>query len=465
MRDKISKVILALVLISAFSCPVGFRKNYFGVLPNFLILAQEEGNLDPTEEKKQLEEELKKIEAELLKINEDITKTEKEKKTLQNQIYILRKKIEKLNLQIQQSNMMINDLGFQIDGTEKSINQTSLKIEDSRQKLADVLQAIYQEDQKSLIEILISERTLSGFFDNLMALETLNTKNRELLENIKNLKSSLEGQKQSLDEEKEDVERTVKVQLLQKQESGATKASQEYFLKLTEKQYQQYLKEKKDVEKQAAEIKAKLFRLIGVVEAPTFGEALAVAINVAAIVNIRPAFLLAIISQESAIGRNVGQCVLTDPVTGSGKKISTGSPVSKLMKPSRDVQPFLKITAALGKDPYNTPVSCPLSVGYGGAMGPAQFIPSTWNLYYDKLQNVLERSGDPWAIIDSFTAAGLYLSDLGASAKTANREASAASRYYGGSSGYASRVMRRAGCIQNFIDSGTMSSDCESLIF
>lgn len=453
MFSRISKIFFLSILICVLLLALA--------LPEIPSLAQ----MSPQEEKAALEKELKLLEEKIAQYDKDINKTDQEKKTLQNQIYTLKKKVEKLNLQIQQGNLVIKDLSLQIKDTEGSIDKTSLKIEDSKEKLSNILRLTYEEDQKSLVEVLLAEPKLSDFFDNLMALETLNAKNQELLNNIKNLKTDLSIQKESLDGEKDSLEKTVKVQVLQKQESEATKKDQEYFLKLTEEQYQQKLKEKKDVEKQAAEIRAKLFRLIGVAKAPTFGEALEVAKNVAAIVNIRPALLLAVISQESAIGRNVGQCALTDLVTGSGKRISTGLPVSKLMKPTRDVQPFLGITAALGKDPYNTPVSCPLSVGYGGAMGPAQFIPSTWNLYSDKLQGVLGRAGDPWAIIDSFTAAGLYLSDLGASAKTVSAEKSAASRYYGGSSGYASSVMTRAVCIQNFIDLGTMSSGCESLIF
>jgi membrane-bound lytic murein transglycosylase B len=205
--------------------------------------------------------------------------------------------------------------------------------------------------------------------------------------------------------------------------------------------------------------------MVGVSQAPTFGEALEVAKSAGAIVGVRPAFLLALISQESAIGRNVGQCVLTDAKTGAGKRISTGAAVSRLMKPTRDVQPFLTITAELGKDPYNTPVSCPLSIGYGGAMGPAQFIPSTWKLYSEKIKNTLGRPGDPWGINDSFVAAALYLYDLGASYQTTAKEKTAASRYYGGSSTYANQVLTRATCIQSFVDSGAMSANCERLIF
>jgi len=420
MKFSFFKFFLLILLISAFS------------LPNFLILAQGNQTLNPIEERQQLEEELKKLEAELLKIDEDISKTEKEKKTLQNQIYLLKKKIEKLSLQIQQSNMMIKDLTLQISDTEASINQTSLKIENSHQQLANILRTIYEEDQKSLIEILLSERTLSGFFDNLVALENLNLKNRELLESIKNLKSYLEAQKLSLDEEKADLEKIVKIQTLQKQQSDATKGEQERLLKLTEAQYQKSLKEKEETQKRAAEIRARIFELIGVPQAPTFGEAYEIAKFVEKITGVRTAFLLAVLTQESNIGKNVGQCYLTDFETGEGVKAISGEKVSAVMKPDRDIPHFLKICQELGRDPKNTPVSCPMEFGYGGAMGPAQFIPSTWMKYRERVKEITGKSADPWDIKDSFLAAALYLKDYGADKKTEDAEWKAAMIYFSG---------------------------------
>lgn len=398
------------------------------------------------------------------KISEDLSKTAEQKKTLNNQILAIKKKVQNLQYQINQGNVIIKDLAFQINDTKSSIDKITLQIEESKDQISNVLRSINEEDQKSSVEILL-EGNLSDFFNNLVYLEGLNSKLRELLKSTQDLKSYLEGQKAKMDDEKDQTEKTVKLQALQKQENDKIKKEQESLLKMTEAQYQQQLAQKQEAEKNTTAIRAKLFQLVGVSEAPTFGEALEVARNAASITGIRPAFLLAVISQESAIGRNVGRCVLTNASTGAGKRINNGAAVSRLMKPSRDVQPFLKITASLGRDPYNTPISCPLSIGWGGAMGPAQFIPSTWNLYVEKLRNILGTAGDPWGIKDSFTAAGLYLADLGATSKTKIAEKSAASRYYGGSSAYANQVYSRAGCIQDFIDFGTMSSYCENLIF
>jgi membrane-bound lytic murein transglycosylase B len=240
----------------------------------------------------------------------------------------------------------------------------------------------------------------------------------------------LEKQKQSLDTNKADLEKMVTIQQLQKKESEATKKTQENYLKLTEAEYQKSLLEKKEIEKRAAEIKARIFELIGVPKAPTFGEALSIAQYVESITGVRPALLMAILTQESNIGKNVGQCYVKNTETGSGVKINTGAAISKVMSPTRDVPVFLEITRDLGRNFSETPVSCPMSFGWGGAMGPAQFIPDTWNIYDKKIEEVTGKPADPWSIKDAFLAAGIYLKDLG----VLNNEFRAVMKYFSGAS-------------------------------
>jgi len=416
-KIKTAKIILFIVFLLAFFVPI------------FFIRAQ-----TSLEERQALEEELKQLEEQINQYETDITKTQQEKKTLQNQISVLQSKINKLNLQISSNNLMIKDVTLQVKDTENSISQTSVKIDDSRGNLRQMLQLIREEDQKSIIEILASEEKLSDFFDNLMDLELLNSETQKFLNEIKNLKTDLENQKQSLDDEKEELANLVSIATLQKQESEAAKSQKNSYLKLTEVEYQASLQKKTEAEKKAAEINARIFELIGVPEAPTFGQAYEIAKYVNTITGIRPALLLAILTQESNIGKNVGQCYLKNLSTGEGVKAKSGTSVSKVMNPSRDVSYFLKITEALGRDVYNTPVSCPMSVGWGGAMGPAQFIPSTWsnpkNSYGDKVTDITGKAADPWNIKDAFLAAGLYLKDLG----VLKSEFSAVMKYFSGSS-------------------------------
>src|SRR4030042_663909 len=407
----------------------------FGLIwPNLYVVAQED-----CQTKEECEALLQQYEDEIAKLEQVIGKTEQEKKTLQNQISSLKSKVKKIDLQIQQSTVLIKDVSYQIKDTEGSIEQTSSQIGDLKVQLASILQIIYEEDQTSLIEILLSGVDISEFFDNLMALETLDAKSHEFMQEIKGLKTSLEGQKQSLDAEKGDLESALKMQTLQKQESQSVQKQQEYFLQLTEAQYQQYLKEKEATEAKAAEIRARIFEVIGVPTAPTFGEAYTMAKWVENTTGVRPAFLLAVLQQESAIGKNVGQCYLSNSTTGAGININTGASIKNVMKPmglsgrKGDVEDFLTITRELGMDPYKTPFSCPMSFGYGGAMGPAQFIPTTWMIYKSDLQRILGRPANPWNIQDAFLAAGLYLAKYGAAKQTSDAEWTAAMYYFAGS--------------------------------
>lgn len=387
--------------------------------------------------------------AESVRIQGDINQTAQEKNTLKNKISGLDKKIKELTNSINQSNLIIKDIKIQIDDTTSSIEKTILKIEDSKNKLANILRSIHEEDNKPLLEVLLAESDLSGFFDNMLNLEVLNESHRDILSQIKTLKENLENQKVSLDGEKTDLENTVKMSEQQKQEQASTKKTQQYYLSITEQEYQKQVQEKQETEKKAAAIKARIFELAGTTsKAPTFGEAYNVAKYVEGITGVRPALLLAVLQQESAIGKNVGQCYMTDSSTGSGQKVS-GAPISRVMHPTRDVPVFMSIVAELGKDYTKTAVSCPMSFGYGGAMGPAQFIPSTWSLYRDRIKAITGLPSDPWNIKDSFLAAGLYLADSGATAQTYNAEWRAAMIYFSGSTNvkyrfYGDQVMAKA---------------------
>jgi len=403
-------------------------------------------------------------------LTQDLTKTSAQKDTLQSAISKLKSKIQGLEADINQGKIMVNDLNLQISDTQVSINKTSAQIQDSQNQISTVLRSIYEEDQKPSFIVLL-EGTLSDFFSNLAYLGNLDSELNDLLENTKNLKSYLQGQQVKMTHNVDQMQKTIALQTLKKKENEQNQQQQNQYLKLTEVQYQQQLKDQQDAQQKSAKIKSFLFQIVGVSNVPTFGQALDVAKAVSLIVSIRPAFLLAIISQESAIGKNVGQCLLTDSNTGAGKKASSGVATIRVMKPTRDVPVFLQLTSSLGRDPYKTPVSCwiPAYVsgvpsGWGGAMGPAQFIASTWNLFADRLKALLGQTADPWGVKDSFTAAALYLSDLGASAQTLSAESHAASKYYGGSSAYARSVANRASCIQTFIDNSTMTSSCQSLI-
>jgi membrane-bound lytic murein transglycosylase B len=93
-------------------------------------------------------------------------------------------------------------------------------------------------------------------------------------------------------------------------------------------------------------------------------------------------------------------------------------------------------------------------------MGPAQFIPSTWQLFASRISQAKGGAvANPWAAADAFMASSLYLADLGAANGSASAERNAACRYYSGracgsasNTFYGDQVMARAIKLQADID-------------
>ncbi len=418
-------------------------------LPQFFIFAQ----TSKEKERADLEEELRLLELEISNANRNLTATEAEKQTLQYQISKLQGEINSLTTQINRNKLAIQNLGLKINDTQGSIIKTAEKITKSREELAETLRIMNAEGRSSVLDILITEKDLSSLFVSLNSLERLSKEAKSVLDEVKSLKLSLQGYKEELEIDKTETEKVAKIQELQKQEEEKARAERQRLYGLTEAEYQKQLAEKKELEKQAEEIRQRIFQLAGLpedVEAPTFGEAYDVAKWVESMTGIRPAFLLSILQQESALGKNVGQCYLADTTSGSSKHIKTGKIFSNGIHPTRDIPPFLIIVKELGKDPLQTAVSCPMSFGYGGAMGPAQFIPSTWMLYKDRITTLLGRPGNPWSIRDSFLASGVLLTDSGAKTQARQGEWRAAMIYFSGGTTnknyffYADQVLARA---------------------
>jgi len=259
-------------------------------------------------------------------------------------------------------------------------------------------------------------------------------------------------------ETKQDAETDAKVQLESAQKKVVqTETDKNQLLAISkqkESAYQLLVAQKKA---EAAKIRSALFSLAGISQKIEFGTALQYANEAQKYTGVDSAFLLAILTQESNLGTDVGTCYLSDTQSGYGINRVSGKVWTNLMKPSRDIQPFLEITGKLGLNPLNTAISCPIpsAGGYGGAMGPAQFIPSTWELFIDRLQRMLGHYPNPWNPRDAFMASASFLADLGAIGDSASAQSKAACKYYGTAAKtcyYSKSVMNYKAKIQNNID-------------
>lgn len=404
--------------------------------------------------------ELIQIEAQLADLLNKQKEQQKQTGTIKGDIDYLASQINALKTKVKARALKIAELKIDIKDKAAKIETLSDKIEREHESLAQLLRNTNDFDNKDFIYLMFSDESLSTFYSDLESYASIKQAVKTSVEQIQGIKTETEVQKKDL-EIKRDAETDAKAELESAQKKVAqTEAEKKKLLVISKQKESEYQKLAAEKKVRANKIRSALFALAGISEKIEFGTALQYANEAKTKTGIDPAFLLAILTQESNLGSNVGKCYLTDtsgPQAGYGVSVSTGKTWSNLMKPTRDLQPFLDITGRLGLDPLKTFVSCPIAgvAGYGGAMGPAQFIPSTWKLFESRLKSMLGYEANPWAPKDAFMASSLYLTDLGAIGNSTSAQSRAACKYYGsgGSScTYSRSVMKLKANIQNNID-------------
>lgn len=404
--------------------------------------------------------ELANIEAEL----EDLIKKQEAQKkntgTLTGDVNYLNSQINALKTKIKGRALAIAQLKVSIKEKSSKIEDLSDKIENQYESLAQLIKNTNDLDNGNIIHLLLSNDNISDFYSDVESYSSLKEAIKVSVDEIKGVKTNVEEEKKDL-EQKQDAETDAKAELETAQKKTAqAEAEKKKLLSLSKQKEVEYQKLAAEKKAKADKIRRALFQLAGTSQKIDFGTALKYANEANKLLNIEPAFLLAILRQESNLGSNVGRCYLTDisgPKAGYGINRSTGKIWTNLMKPTRDIEPFLAITDRLGLNPLETAVSCPVAgiAGYGGAMGPAQFIPSTWKIFENRLKALLGYDASPWEPRDAFMASAMYLTDLGATGTSASAQSKAACKYYGtgGSTcSYSRSVMKYKAEIQANID-------------
>ncbi len=379
------------------------------------VEAQVASSILSADRRLELENELKSLETQIAAQRAILDGKRKESASLERDVAILNAKIKEAQLAIRARDLSIQKLSQEIGGKATTINNLDEKLDREKQSLAQLLRKTNELDSYSLVEFSLGNKNLSEFFIDLDAFDAIKNELHNSFAVIGQTRASTEEEKATLEEKRAEEQELRQLQNLQKKTIEKQEAEKKNLLKITkgqEKSYQDLLRAK---EKDAAAIRTALFSLTGAGAIP-FEKALQYATEAGVATGVRPAFILGIIAEESNLGENVG--------TGNWKTD---------MHPTRDQPVFETITRELGLDPDRVPVSKKAWYGWGGAMGPAQFIPSTWILYKDRIGEITgSRPPNPWNPRDAFFASATLLKDNGANKGTRADERLAALRYLAG---------------------------------
>lgn len=378
-------------------------------------------------------------------------------KSLSNEVKTLNAQIKKSQLQVQATQVAIKSLDSSISVHQKTIGILTSHLDAEKQSLAQILRKTNEIDQYSVVEIAFSQGDFSSMLGDLDSYVSLKKSLGASYEKITGTKLQAMVEKTALEDKREQQQKVAQAQLIAKQLVQDQQKAKQDLLTQTKGQESAYKQVVAAKQKSAAQIRSELFAVAGGGGAIPLPTAIGYAKTASKITGVRPAFILAILKQETNLGANTGRCYVTDLATGFGT--GNAAAATGVMKAPRDTVPFKNIMDALGRDWSKTLVSCPQGTGYGGAMGPTQFIPSTWMLYQGRIKSALGVAAtDPWNNLHAIVATGLYLQDVGAAGGDSSTEHTAAAKYYAGSGwasygqSYADSVMNYAAQFQSDID-------------
>jgi len=398
----------------------------------------------PEEKRARINQQIQTLENEANSLDRQIADVRKQSKSLAGEVESINTQIKRQELEIKRINLVLEKARRDIDDTTAEIARLSAKIDRGRKSLGAMLLFLYAHDQKDSVMLLFQNRNVSDFFHQTDSVQRIQSDLYDVLNMSKEDRELEAKEKDRLLDYRQEQQELKSLQEIERKFLADKRKEKDHLLKLTkgnEALFQKLLQLKKT---DIVALKTQLFYLekTGI----TAEDALKFAELAAKRAGIRPAFLLALLEVETgkqfengviSVGTNLG--------TGHWKRDLYDCYIALGKKKTAETQrsAIFQITAELGFDPDQMPVSRRPNYGCGGAMGPAQFLPSTWLLFRDSVARLTGHNPpNPWNVEDAFTAAAVFLADAGADAQTENAELRAAKTYISGSPNCTSQICR-----------------------
>lgn len=378
---------------------------FFGLFPATVFGTTSQEYQKQLDEKKQA---IAKLDEQIRSLRSQRTVAKSDAEIISGNLDLLQKEFDRLSLELGQTSIRLNQTKRQQDQIEGDIGTLNKAVGESRARLKNLVRALYEKEQKSLVRLFFERLSLSDVFMNRAIYRELQARTVALVRQMKQQETDLTSKRNELDQHEQDLGKLE--QLLSDQtdvlaQSRAERAEFYHKKREEQKEYEHLIAEAK---KARAEIDLNLYRVessnVQVVLTDAFDMAKFASIST----GVRAAILLAVLKVESNLGNNVG----------------TGRFPDDMHPGSRDA--FVRITKKLGMDPLTVPVARKPSNGrgWGGAMGPAQIMPATWETIEQRLSQITGKDRvNPFDLADAFVATAVFLAERGAAQPTGEREA------------------------------------------
>ena len=399
------------------------------------------------EEKKDLvdqkKEEINQVRSKINETNAEIKSKQKEARTLSREMSIYQSRINKNELEVEETELAVEAAELEVVDLGNKIVEGEERMEKDKEILRDMIKALYSYEQDSMLQIFMSRNNISDFFNEVGAVESVKDKIFETIVDLKIEKKESELRQEELGEQQESQSQLIQIRYQQNESLDDLKSQKQQLLEETkgeEKKFQQILEENKQI---LPALRAQLYDLQSLGEKIEFTDAISAAEYASSLTGVRREFILAIFQVETRWGTFEGAGNWEDDMYKCYLRLSEIAQTQKrkayyVKRAETEKNAFFSIVDRLNLDPNSAKVSKEPVYGCGGAMGFAQFMPSTWLAYEERVSSLVGHSPpNPWNLGDALVTMAVKVSDIpGVVGGDYGAEREAAGRYFGGGAWY-----------------------------
>lgn len=219
-----------------------------GVVSVFPLLVFAQNPVEIKDKIDNHQEQIKKLETEIAQYEKELTVVGTEKRTLESAVKEIDLTRKKVIANVRATQNRIGATSLELEELGKTIETHEAALMRGEAALAGALRATDTLDQRTLIEVLLSEPSLSAAWNDLESIEQFESSLHEHLEDVAATKEKLETSKRSTEEKKAALESQKKDLAAQERALQITQREKDALLSTTkqkESNYQRTLEEKR----------------------------------------------------------------------------------------------------------------------------------------------------------------------------------------------------------------------------
>jgi len=255
LKQRQNKILIVLMIL-------GLSLSYF----LYSIAADEDGTVasavtelenQKNDKQRQLLEIKNRINTLQININDQRSKIA----SLNNEIHLYDLQIQQAEEQIKAADAEMEFINLDITVTLNQIAEAEVEIAEKKALLIKLIRDMYNQDQASALEIILTNNNFSDFLNVVQNTLTFQNRSQELLDDLKSLKLELDAKNEQLAKRKLELE-TVKLQAEETQRTLLAQQTQrQSILSYTRGQESRYQELLENVSEEEAQIQREIFNL------------------------------------------------------------------------------------------------------------------------------------------------------------------------------------------------------------